>query len=260
MAGRMPAGTQALRRPEGRYQTIVPFCGIKYAVRCCTGYFVTISSPTYFFLKSRLYAVVWLRAQPGGGNCGKMSLSCHWWDHEGHEHGRTADRPSRSQAGKHAGGEDGQYRAGSGNAPALSPNGEMAGPRGSGGGLAGLRAGSSPFFPQRATGPFLRLPGLGRAALAAGGLAAAQCRGLPAGAGRGVGHDDAGPGPLASATGPGLAEDGLHTGCGGRADPAGRRSPAQSRLPQGRGSRPPCPGTGLPAGLGPAVAAGRAAA
>ena len=29
-----------------------------------------------------------------------------------------------------------------------------------------------------------------------------------------MGYDDAGPGPLASATGPGLAEDGLHTGCG----------------------------------------------
>lgn len=143
-------------------------------------------------------------------------------------------------------------------APRACPQpGEMEGPRGSGGGLAGFCAGGSPFFSQRAAWPCLCLSGLGRAALAAGGLAAAQCRGLFAGAGRGVGHDDAGPGPLASATGPGLAEDGLHTGCGGRADPAGGRSPAQSRLPQGRGLRSPCPGARLSAGLGPAVAAGR---
>ena len=156
-------------------------------------------------------------------------------------------------------GYHGKDHAGGRSSPGSSPNGKVEGPRGAGRGLAGLRAGGSPFLPRRAAWPCACLSGLGRAALATGGLAAAQCRGLACGTGRGMGHDDAGPGPLASATGAGLAEDGLHTGRCGRADPAGGRRPAQPSLPQHRGSRSPGPGAGLPAGLGPAVAAGRAA-
>ncbi len=205
-----------------------------------------------------------VRARVAAGTARRRAL---WQDWPAHADATIEDVTAgdNGQAVPVAGGQtgrrqDGRQHADGGRAPGVSPAGEMEGPRGSGGGLAGLCAGGSPFFSQRAAWPCLCLSGLGRAALAAGGLAAAQCRGLFAGAGRGVGHDDAGPGPLASATGPGLAEDGLHTGCGGRADPAGGRSPAQSRLPQGRGLRSPCPGARLSAGLGPAVAAGRAAA
>ena len=119
------------------------------------------SRPTYFSEKQIV------RARVAAGTARRRAL---WQDWPAHADatigdvaaGDTQAGPPSWKAAKQAGGQDGRQHADGGRAPGVSPAGEMEGPRGFGGGLAGLCAGGSPFFSQRAAWPCLCLSGLGR--------------------------------------------------------------------------------------------------
>ncbi|MGF0000418.1 hypothetical protein ACQRBR_04555 [Desulfovibrio sp. SGI.133] len=100
--GERPAGEHVLLYFEWRYQTIVPFCGMEHAVRCCARYFIIIFHPDIFSEKQIV------RAHVAAGTAWRRAL---WQDRPAHADASIEDgqRVGNRQAvfvagGKQAGG------------------------------------------------------------------------------------------------------------------------------------------------------------